>query len=102
MKLHKLFAAAMMTLGLITTGNTCIKEVCAAAEQTADQSVATEAETSADESTASEAAEEETVETTHVKFTTYRGKDTQDAYHSFAGADGTVYLFLPSDANLAK
>ena len=102
MKLHKLFAAAMMTLGLITAGNTCIKEVCAAEEQTADQSVATEAETPADESTASEAAEEETVENTHVKFTTYRGKDTQDAYHSFAGADGTVYLFLPSDANLAK
>ena len=65
MKLHKLFAAAMMTLGLITAGNTCIKEVCAAAEQTADQSVATEAETPADESTASEAAEEETVENTH-------------------------------------
>ena len=91
----------MMTLGLITAGNTCIKEVCAAAEQTAEPA-ATEAETPADESAASEAAEEETVEKTHVKFTTYRGKDTQDAYHSFAGADGTVYMFLPSDANLAK
>ena len=98
MKLHKLLAAAMLTLGLITAGSACMKEVYAAA----DQSAASEAESPTDESAASEAAEEEPVKKTRVRFTTYRGKDTQDVYHSFVGADGKVYLFLPSDANLAR
>ena len=52
MKLHKLLAAAMLTLGLITAGSACMKEVYAAA----DQSAASEAESPTDESAASEAA----------------------------------------------
>ncbi len=89
MKLHKLLTAGLLTLGLIITGGAAAQEVFAAGAQTSDESVA-------------EAAEEEPAVVPEVTFTTYRGRDMNDEYHSFAGTDGKVYLFLPSDANLAR
>ena len=88
MKFNKLFAAALVALGIVAAGSACATEALAAAEPTADESDLTEAD--------------ESVVMPNITFSTYRGRNTKDEYHSFAGADGNVYLFLPSDANLSR
>lgn len=90
MKLNKLLTAALLTLGLTALAGTCPPDVYAAADQSTDESVTEVVE------------DVEPIIMPDVTFTTYRGRDASDQYHSFVGADGKVYLFLPSDANLAR
>lgn len=101
MRIHNMIAASVICLGLAVMGTVGSRDVFAAAKTPADESVAAETAEETTEETAEETAEEE-VWKPDVTFTTYRGRDTRDEYRSYSGADGKVYMFLPSDANLAR
>ncbi|MDO4804375.1 MAG: CotH kinase family protein [Lachnospiraceae bacterium] len=102
MRINSRIAAGILVLGLLALITTAsIRTVFAADTDSAAAKAATDGTDTLDASV-SEAAQEESADIKDVTFSTYRGKDIDDTYHSFIGTDGITYLFLPSDANMGR